>query len=163
MTMRKVFALLIIFSFLPAMILALSATNAVHAAGVVATITVGMEPYDVAYDFGKSEVFVTNYYFQSRGPAPPLVSDTVLVISDFYPLAAPSVSPSPGMVYQGQTSNLTSTELTTGAPPYAYQWFSEAPNASSYSPITNATSSSYSFVTSTSTAAGQLELHASGN
>jgi YVTN family beta-propeller protein len=194
--MRKVFALLIIFSFPLAMIPALSATTTAHAVAVVDTITVGgqpygvaydsgrgevfvanyldgpvsvisdttntvtetipagREPYGVAYDSGKNEVFVTNNYYQFRGPESPLVSNTVLVISDFYPLAAPSVSPSPGTVHQGQTSNLTSTALTTGVPPYVYQWFSEAPNASSYSPISNATSSDYSFVTSTSTAAG---------
>jgi YVTN family beta-propeller protein len=121
---------------------------------VTETIPAGIGPYGVAYDSGKDEVFVTNNYVQFRMPESTLISNTVLVISDFYPLAAPSVSPSPGTVHQGQTSNLTSTALTTGASPYTYQWFSEAPNASSYSPISNATSSDYSFVTSTSTATG---------
>jgi YVTN family beta-propeller protein len=121
---------------------------------VTETIPAGIGPYGVAYDSGKDEIFVTNNYEQIIFPGPMLISNTVLVISDFYPLAAPSVSPSPGTVHQGQTSNLTSTALTTGVPPYTYQWFSEAPNASSYSPVSNATSSSYSFVTSTSTATG---------
>jgi hypothetical protein len=49
---------------------------------------------------------------------------------------------------------LTSSALTTGAAPYKYQWFSEAPGASSYSSIGGANSSSYRFVTSTSTATG---------
>jgi YVTN family beta-propeller protein len=200
MRIRKVFALLIIFSLLSAVIPALSATTTAHAAGVVDTIPVGgspqgvaydsgkgeifvatsrgdylngtvsvisditntvtetipagIGPYGVAYDSGKSEIFVTNRYAYFNVMFPPTISDTVLVISDSYPLAAPSVFPSPGTVHQGQTSNLTSTALTTGVPPYTYQWFSEAPNASSYSPISNATSADYSFVTSASTAMG---------
>jgi YVTN family beta-propeller protein len=196
MTMRKGFALLIIFSLLSAAILALSAADTAHAATVVDTIKVGGQPYSVAYDSGtgeifvtnffgdtvsvildttntvtetipagtkpygvaydsgKDEIFVTNNYVQIRMSEDAQISNTVLVISDFYPLAAPSVSPSSSAVHQGQTSNLTSTALTTGASPYTYRWFSEAPNASSYSPVSNATSSSYSFVTSTSTATG---------
>jgi YVTN family beta-propeller protein len=121
---------------------------------VTETIPAGIGPYGVAYDSGKSEIFVTNRYAYFNVMSPPTISDTVLVISDSYPLAAPSVFPSPGTVHQGQTSNLTSTALTTGVPPYVYRWFSEAPNASSYSPISNATSSSYSFETSASTAMG---------
>jgi hypothetical protein len=69
-------------------------------------------------------------------------------------LVASSASASKGTVDQGQTSSLTSTAATTGTSPYTYQWFSEAPSASSYSPIVGATSSSYNFVTSASTATG---------
>jgi PKD repeat protein len=96
----------------------------------------------VAYDSGTSETFVSNAY-----------DCKVSVISDSSDLAAASVSSSPGVVVQGQIANLSST-VTTGAAPYMYQWFSEAPNATSYSPIGNATSSSFSFATSASTAAG---------
>jgi YVTN family beta-propeller protein/parallel beta-helix repeat protein len=110
---------------------------------VVKNVTVGINPGAVAYDSGKSEVFVTNYS-----------SNTVSVISDHAALVAPSVSSSPTTVYQGQTSSLTSTAVTTGVAPYKYQWFSEAPGVSSYSSIGGATSSSYSFLTSTSTATG---------
>jgi hypothetical protein len=49
---------------------------------------------------------------------------------------------------------LTSTAVTTGTSPYAYQWYSKAPGLGSYSSIIGATSSSYSFVTSGSTATG---------
>jgi YVTN family beta-propeller protein len=110
---------------------------------VVATVPVGTHPYGAAYDFGKGEIFVAN-----------LGSNTVSVISDSPNLVAPSVSSSPGAVDQGQTSNLTSSALTTGAAPYKYQWFSKAPGVSSYSLIGGANSSSYSFVTSTSMATG---------
>jgi YVTN family beta-propeller protein len=110
---------------------------------VVATVTVGSEPYGVAYDAGKSEIFVAN-----DG------SNSVSVISDSPNLVAPSVSPSLGAVDQGQTSSLTSSALTTGAAPYKYQWFSKAPGVSFYSLIGGANSSSYNFVTSTSTATG---------
>jgi hypothetical protein len=54
----------------------------------------------------------------------------------------------------GQTSSLTSTAVSSGTSPYSYQWLEEAPGASSYSAISGATSPSYSFVTSGSTAVG---------
>jgi len=110
---------------------------------VVTTVLVGTNPNGVAYDSGKGEIFVTNWG-----------SNTVSVISDHSALVAPSVSSSPGTVYQNQTSTLNSTVVTTGVPPCEYQWFSEAPGASSYSSIVGATSSSYNFVTSTSTTLG---------
>src|SRR5665647_236564 len=69
-------------------------------------------------------------------------------------LVAPTVSSTPGMVNQGQTSSLTSTAVSTGSSPYSYQWLSRAPGAGSYSLISGATSSSYSFVTSIATATG---------
>jgi outer membrane protein assembly factor BamB len=87
----------------------------------------------------------------STGAAVNSTAVTVLVDSA---LAAPSVTPSPGTVNQGQISSLSSSAVTTGTEPYMYQWFSEAPGASSYSLINGATSSSYNFVTSTSTATG---------
>jgi outer membrane protein assembly factor BamB len=69
-------------------------------------------------------------------------------------LIAPSVSPSLSTVTQGQTSSLSSSTVESGTSPYTYQWFSETPGSSSYSSIAGATSSSYSFVASTNTAAG---------
>ena len=69
-------------------------------------------------------------------------------------LVAPSVSASVGVVTQGQTSSLTSSSVTTGTSPYTYQWLQRAPGAGSYSLISGAISSSYSFVTSASTATG---------
>jgi len=44
--------------------------------------------------------------------------------------------------------------LSTGASPYAYQWFSEAPGSLSYVFIDNATASSYNFTTTKATATG---------
>jgi YVTN family beta-propeller protein len=117
---------------------------------VIATITNITYPQDVTYDSGEGKIYVTNTIADI---AHNIFSDTITVISDAPDLTAPSISASRAQVLQGQTSSLTST-LATGTAPYAYQWFSEAPNASSYSPISNATSSSYSFVTSTSTAMG---------
>jgi outer membrane protein assembly factor BamB len=58
------------------------------------------------------------------------------------------------MGVQGLISYLNSSAVTTGTPPYTYQWFSEAPGASYYSSIGGANSSSYWFMTSTSTATG---------
>ena len=69
-------------------------------------------------------------------------------------LVAPSVSASLGTVDQGQTSVLSSSAVSTGTAPFAYQWLQRAPGDSSYSLISGATSSSYSFVTSGPTATG---------
>ena len=68
-------------------------------------------------------------------------------------LVAPTVSVSAGTINQGQTSSLSAV-VTTGTSPYLYQWVGKTPGASSYSPISGATSSSYSFVTSGSTVTG---------
>ncbi len=69
-------------------------------------------------------------------------------------LATPTVSASKSTVDQGQTSSLTSTTVSTGTPPYTYQWLQEAPGTSSYSAIGGATSSTYSFATTGSTTIG---------
>ncbi len=108
---------------------------------VIETISVGVIPYGVAYDSGLGEIFVTN-----------AVSQTASVISDDSTLAGRSVSVSPGSVDQGQTSTLTFPAVTSTSP-YTYQWYSEAPGASSYSPISGATSSTYDFATSTTSPA----------
>jgi len=73
-------------------------------------------------------------------------------------LVAPTASASAGMVDLGQTSSLTSTAVSGGTAPYSYQWLEEAPGAGSYSSISGATSSSYSFVTSGSTTAGSYNF-----
>ena len=69
-------------------------------------------------------------------------------------LVAPTASASKGTVDQGQTSSLTSAAASGGTTPYSYQWFEKASGAVSYSLISGAASSSYSFSTSISTAKG---------
>ena len=69
-------------------------------------------------------------------------------------LAAPTVYSSVDSLFQDQNATLASMASATGAPPYMYQWFSEAPFNTTYSPIFNATSPSYNFTTSTATAMG---------
>ena len=69
-------------------------------------------------------------------------------------MVVPTVSASPGTVNQGQTSSLTSSQVTTGTSPYTYQWLQKAPGATSFSSVSGATSSSYSFATSGSTVTG---------
>ena len=74
-------------------------------------------------------------------------------------LAAPTVTPTPGTVDQGQTYSLTSTAVTTGTAPYTFEWFEKAPGDSTYSLISDASSTgdsfvTHSFVTSTLTATG---------
>ena len=70
-------------------------------------------------------------------------------------LAAPTVTASRLTVDQSQTSRLAISSVTTGTAPYTYQWFVEAPGASSYSQISGATSPGYNFTTSTSTTPGK--------
>ncbi|MGD0204416.1 MAG: PKD domain-containing protein [Candidatus Bathyarchaeia archaeon] len=80
-------------------------------------------------------------------------------------LVAPTASASAGTIDLGQTSALTSTAVLTGTSPYTYQWLQKAPGAGSYSPISDATSSGYSFVTSGSTTIGSwsFELQVTDN
>jgi hypothetical protein len=82
------------------------------------------------------------------------LSDKIDVISDCPSLTSPAISAASTSILQGQTSTLTLAPLTTGTPPYTYQWLAEAPNATAYTTIDNATLPSYNFTTSTSTAAG---------
>jgi len=60
-------------------------------------------------------------------------------------LNAPTISVSASLLDQGQTSTLSSSAITTGSPPFTYQWYSMAPGANSFSSISYALSSSYSF------------------
>ncbi len=69
-------------------------------------------------------------------------------------LGAPNASVSHAMIDLGQTATLNSTAVSTGTSPYLYQWYSKAPNASSFQSISGATSPSYMFVTSNSTLLG---------
>ena len=55
-------------------------------------------------------------------------------------LVAPTLTPTPSVINQGQTSSLASSVVSTGTLPYTYQWFSRAPGAGSYSSITGANS-----------------------
>jgi len=79
------------------------------------------------------------------------ITATVTVNSD---LKAPTISTSKSIIYQNQTSILSSTSTSTGTAPYSYQWYAKAPTDDSYSPITCATSSNYNFVTSRNTPTG---------
>lgn len=65
--LKKIFSVLILFTI----IFALSATPSIHAVEVTATIPVGIGAEAVAYDSGKGEIFVADYY-----------DNTVSVISD---------------------------------------------------------------------------------
>jgi len=71
-----------------------------------------------------------------------------------YALQPPTVTARPQYILQGESSSLTSSPVTTGTGSYSYQWFERAPDASSYSAISGATSSSYTFSTTTSTTTG---------
>ncbi len=68
-------------------------------------------------------------------------------------LVAPSISASANTINLGQSSTLSSI-VNSGASPYTYQWFAEAPGASSYISIDGANSDSYNFATLSSTAPG---------
>ena len=108
-----------------------------------------------SYEFDPSSVgsFLLNVNTTDSSSVPVTVESNLDSITVNSALVAPIVSVDHGTVDQGQTSSLTSTVVTTGSSPYTYQWFEMAPGGS-YSPISGATSSSYSFVTSGSTATG---------
>ncbi len=74
-------------------------------------------------------------------------------------LVSPTIAVSSDKLIQNQyhTCTLTSN-VTTGASPYKYQWFSEAPNTAAYSLIRGAASPSYNFTASISVAAGNWKF-----
>jgi hypothetical protein len=69
-------------------------------------------------------------------------------------LVAPTPSASSETVDQGQSPTLSASVLSGGTTPYSYQWLEKSPAASSYLAISGANLSSYSFVTTGSTANG---------
>ena len=80
------------------------------------------------------------------------MNSTAATITVDSALVAPTVTPAPVKVDQGQTSVLSSSAVTTGSGDYTYQWFAMAPSGSYAKVGTNSTS--YSFVTSVSNATG---------
>ena len=89
----------------------------------------------------------------SASPPYRAASNVVSVMVDSA-LVAPTASASPTIVDQGQTLNLASSPVTTGTPPYTYQWFNEAPGASSYSLISGLSSANPTFLISASAELG---------
>lgn len=70
------------------------------------------------------------------------------------PLTAPTISASPYIIDQGQSSQLSQLITPSGGiPPYNYQWL-ESFNGGPYTPIAEANGATYTFSTTTSTATG---------
>jgi hypothetical protein len=80
------------------------------------------------------------------------VQSTAATVTVNSALVAPTVTATPGVIDQGQTSSLTSTAVSTGTSPYTYQWFEVAPGGSYVSVGSNSTS--FNFASSVSTATG---------
>jgi outer membrane protein assembly factor BamB len=136
-----------------------------------ATASGGTSPYSYEWylnsqDTGKSGLTFT-YTAQASGISSPpsiyaIATDSIedtaqsntATIKVNSALTAPTVTPSSSSLTQGGTSTLSSSAVTTGTSLYKYQWYDETPGASSYSLIGSATSSTYSFVTTASTTAG---------
>ena len=83
----------------------------------------------------KSGAIASTFTYVSVSASSPLITVTVTDSSGVtsvpssapsvivYPfLVAPSVTSMPATVNQGQVSSLSSSNLTTGASPYIYQW-----------------------------------------
>ncbi len=100
---------------------------------------------------GSHQVYVN---VTDNASAPYMVKSNVVSITVNSALAPPTVSASVSSVKQGETCSLSSVAVSTGTGPYTYQWLEKVPGASSYSPISGATSTSYSFVTADSTIPG---------
>ncbi len=69
-------------------------------------------------------------------------------------LVAPSINAFPSVLNQGQATSLTSSTVTTGSPPYTFQWLTKSPAEGAYSPVHGGTSPSYTFLTDLSTTIG---------
>jgi hypothetical protein len=88
----------------------------------------------------------------SATPTATAASSPTVAVTVNSALVAPSVTPTPGVIDEGQTSSLTSTAVSTGTSPYTYQWFEMAPGGSYVSVGSN--SASFNFASSVSTATG---------
>jgi hypothetical protein len=84
-----------------------------------------------------------------------VTSNTVNVLVNSA-LIAPEVTAIPNTVSQNQPSTLSSSQITTGTPPYTYRWFQKAPG-DDYTTVGN-DSSSYSFPGSTTTGSWEFIL-----
>ena len=115
---------------------------------------VGSNSASYSYTAAGSSHSVTCKVTDSASPPVTSVASNTVSVTVSPALTAPTVSASPITVNQGQASSLSSTVVSTGTSPYTYQWLSRAPNVGSYASISGATSSSYSFVTSSSTITG---------
>ena len=112
-----------------------------------------------SYQFTTTAATTTgNYNFKLQvtdsATTPVQITSSPLTVVVNATLTSPTVTPSQSSVAQGQSSSLSGSTVTTGTQPYTYQWFSEAPGATSYSLLSGATTSSYSFTTSSQTATG---------
>ncbi|MGA2385177.1 MAG: PQQ-binding-like beta-propeller repeat protein [Candidatus Bathyarchaeia archaeon] len=108
------------------------------------------EIYDsspASYVFNSSGAPLGTWRFeiQSTDDTGAITYSNVVTVTVNRALAAPTVSALANPIDQGQSSVLISSAMSTGAPPYSYQWFSEAPSASGFSPIQGATSANYMF------------------
>ncbi len=63
------------------------------------------------------------------------------VFGDAGAFVGPTIAASQGKLDQGQSMNLTSSISADGVAPYSYQWLSQPPGATDFSPISGATSS----------------------
>jgi len=119
--------------------------------------TVGTDSSTYVYAASGTSASVTCKVTDSAStPVTSPASNTVAVTVNSA-LVAPTVTPTPSTINQGQTSSLTSTSESTGTSPYTYQWLQKAPGGS-FLAIGGATSSSYSFVTSIATASGSYSF-----
>ncbi len=107
-----------------------------------------------------------NFELQTTDAAGSTVTSNVVALIVNSALVAPDIYVSPmssyvqwyptlGEMDQGQTADVyTHTLIPSGTRPVAFQWLIEAPGASSYSPISGATSNSYWFAPTSSSATG---------
>ena len=132
----------------------LGGSGTIHYQWYVGSGSVGTDSSSYTYTASGSSASITCKVTDSASSSATSLASNAVSVTVNSVLVAPSVSASLGLVSLGQTSSLTSSLVTTGSSPYTYQWFSKAPGAGSYSLISGATSSSYSFVTSGSTVVG---------
>ncbi|MGA2680944.1 MAG: hypothetical protein ABSF44_03995 [Candidatus Bathyarchaeia archaeon] len=129
-------------------------SGTIHYQWYVGSATVGTDSSSYTYTASGASASITCKVTDSASTPVTSLASNVVSVTVNSALVAPAASASKSTVDQGQTASLTSIAVSTGTSPYSYQWFSEAPSAVSYLSISGAISSTYSFVTSSSTATG---------
>jgi hypothetical protein len=129
-------------------------SGTIHYQWYVGAGTVGTDSSSYTYTASGTSASITCKVTDSASTPVTSPASNAVSVTVNSALSAPTASASKSTVDQGQTSSLTSSAVSSGTSPYTYQWLQKAPGAGSYSSISGATLSSYSFVTSGSTTTG---------
>ena len=135
-------------------LLASGGSGTIHYQWYVDGSAVGTDSASYSYAAAGTSHSITCKVTDSASTPVTSVASNAVSVTVKAALVAPTVSASLSTINQGQTSSLISSVVSTGTSPYSYQWFVKSPGSESYSPISGAVLSSYSFATSVSSVTG---------